>query len=159
MKKTKIPTYTNEEIKIKDEYDTKEIIMKIIAGKKVMIRAKYPGLGKSYICEKMEELGMKVLFVCPTNNLVQKCGENAIMMNNFFGISIGDEVLEKFDYSGYDVIVLDEIYFNGLRVLNTIREFVENNPKLIVVAIGDGKQPKPVNELTNTQEHATYANN
>ena len=102
---------------------------------------------------------MKVLFVCPTNKLVQKYGENAITINKFFGISIGDEVLEKFDHSGYDVIVFDEIYFNGLRVLNTIREFVENNPKLIVVATGDGKQLKPVNELTNTQEHETYANN
>ena len=102
---------------------------------------------------------MKVLFGCPTNKLVQKYGENAITINKFFGISIGDEVLEKFDHSGYDVIVFDEIYFNGLRVLNTIREFVENNPKLIVVATGDGKQLKPVNELTNTQEHETYANN
>ena len=157
--KSKIPIYTNEEINIKDEYDTKEIIMKLIAGKKVIIRAKYAGSGKSYICEKMEELGMKVLFVCPTNKLVQKYGENAITINKFFGISIGDEVLEKFNYSGYDVIVFDEIYFNGLRVLNTIREFVENNPKLIVVATGDGKQLKPVNELTNTQEHETYANN
>ena len=47
--KNKIPTYTNEDIKIKDEYDTKDIIMKITAGKKVMIRAKYAGSGKSYI--------------------------------------------------------------------------------------------------------------
>ena len=157
--KIKLPIYTNEEIKIKDEYDTKEIIMKIIAGKKVMIRAKYPGSGKSYICEKMEGLGMKVLFVCPTNKLVQKYGENSITINKFFGISMGDEILEKFDYSKYDVIVFDEIYFNGLRMLNTIREFVVNNPKLIVVATGDGKQLKPVNELTNTQDHETYANN
>ena len=131
--------------------------MKIIAGKTVMIRAKYPGSGKSYICERMEELDIKVLFACPTNNLVQKYGQNAITITKFVGISIGDEVLEKFDYSEYDVIVF--VYFNGLRVLNTIREFVENNPKLVVVATGDGKQLKPVNELTNTQEHETYANN
>ena len=87
---------------------------------------------------------------------MQKCGENAIMINI---ISIGDEVLEKFDYSGYDVIVFDEIYFNGLRVLSTIREFLGNNPKLILVATGDGKQLKPVHELTSTQEHEIYANN
>ena len=102
---------------------------------------------------------MEVLFVCPTNKLVQKYGENAITINKFFGISIGDEVLEKFDYSGYDVTVFDEMYFNGFRLLNTIREFVENNLKVIVVGTGDGKQLKPVNELTNTQEHETYANN
>ena len=93
-----------------------------------MITAKYAGSGKSYICGKMEELGMKVLFVCPTNKLVQKYSENAITINTFFGMSIGDEVLEKLDYSGYDVIVFDEMYFNGLRVLNTIREFFRKQP-------------------------------
>ena len=81
-----------------------------------MIRAKYAGSGKSYICEKMADMGMSVLFVCPTNKLVQKYGKEAITVNKFFSIAVGDEKLEKIDYSGYDVIVFDEIYFNGLRV-------------------------------------------
>ena len=155
----KIPVYKNTAIKIKDEYDTKNIIEKVISAKHVMIRAKYAGSGKSYICEKMARMGMNVLFVCPTNKLVQKYGKEAVTVNKFFAIAVGDEKLEKFDYSGYDVIVFDEIYFNGLRVLNRIREFVENNQDKIIVATGDGKQLKPVSELTNLQEHEEYADN
>ena len=155
----KIPIYKNTAIKTKDEYDTKNIIEKVISAKQVMIRAKYAGSGKSYICEKMARMGMNVLFVCPTNKLVQKYGKEAVTVNKFFSIAVGDEKLEKFDYSGYDVIVFDEIYFNGLRVLNRIREFVENNQDKIIVATGDGKQLKPVSELTNLQEHEEYADN
>ena len=155
----KIPIYKNTAIKINDEYDTKSIIEKVISAKHVMIRAKYAGSGKSYICEKMARMGMNVLFVCPTNKLVQKYGTEAVTVNKFFSIAVGDEKLEKFDYSGYDVIVFDEIYFNGLRVLNRIREFVENNQDKIIVATGDGKQLKPVSELTNLQEHEEYADN
>ena len=155
----KVPIYKNVAIEIKDEYDTKNIIANVINAKHVMIRAKYAGSGKSYICEKMADMGMSVLFVCPTNKLVQKYGREAITVNKFFSIAVGDEKLEKFDYSGYDVIVFDEIYFNGLRVLNRIREFVETNQDKIIVATGDGKQLKPVSELTNLQEHEEYADN
>ena len=70
----KIPIYKNVAIEIKDEYDTNNIISKIINAKHAMIRAKYAGSGKSYICEKMADMGMSVLFVCPTNKLVQKYG-------------------------------------------------------------------------------------
>ena len=77
----KIPIYKNTAIKIKDEYDTTNSIEKIISVKHVMIRAKYAGSGKSYICEKMARMGMNVLFVCPTNKLVQKYGTEAVTVN------------------------------------------------------------------------------
>ena len=124
-----------------------------------MIRAKYAGSGKSYICEKMADVGKSFLFVCPTNKLVQKYGREAITVNKFFSIAVGDEKLEKFHFSGYDVIVFNEIYSNGLKILNRIREFVENNKNKIVVATGDSKQLTPVSELTNLQEHEEYADN
>ena len=56
------------------------------------------------------------------------------------------------------LLFFDEVYFNGLGVLNRIREFAKNNPDLIIIGTGDGKQLKPVNELTNTQEHEPYMN-
>jgi superfamily II DNA or RNA helicase len=34
-----------------------------------MVRADYPGSGKSFACKHMEKRGHKVLFVCPTNKL------------------------------------------------------------------------------------------
>ena len=153
-----ITTPENIELKIEDEYNIQDVIGKITQAKQVMIRAKFAGSGKSYICERMGEMGMNVLFVCPTNKLVQKYGKEAITVNKFFGISIGEERLEPMDYSGYDAVVFDEIYFNGLGVLNRIREFVEKNPELIIIGTGDGKQLKPVNELTNTQKHEVYMN-
>ena len=94
----------------------------------------------------MADMGMSVLFVCPTHKLVQKYGREAITVNKFFSIAVGDENLETFDYSGYDVIVFDEIYFTGLRVLNRIVELVGNNKDQQIVATGDGKQVKPVSE-------------
>ena len=66
---------------------------------------------RSYICKRMAELGYKVVFVCPTNRLLQEFEGEAMTVNKFFGISFGDAYVEPFDYSEYDVIVFDEIYF------------------------------------------------
>ena len=107
----KIPIFKNKAIEIKDEYDTSNIITKLVSAKHVMIRAKYAGSGTSYICEKIADMGMKVLLVCPTNKLVQEDGIEAITVNKFFPIAAGEENLEKFHSSGYDVIVFDETYF------------------------------------------------
>ena len=46
-------------------------------------------------------------------------------VNKFFGMSFGDAYVEPFDYSEYDVIVFDEIYFSGLSVYWKIKRFVE----------------------------------
>ena len=35
---------------------------------------------------------------------------------------------------------------------------MEKNPDLTIIGTGDGKQLKPVNELTNTQKHEVYMN-
>ena len=44
----------------------------IIKHRRVMIRAELPGSGKSYCCEHLVNRGLKTLFICPTNKLVQK---------------------------------------------------------------------------------------
>ena len=152
-----IQEQTSQEIKIEDEYDTDNIIKEIETSQQVMIRAVYAGSGKSYICQKMRDKGHTVLFVCPTNRLLQEFGGDAITINKFFGISFGNVVLEKFDCSGYDVIVFDEIYFSGLNVYWKIEIFVEDNKgKKIIIATGDTKQLKAVQELTNTKDYETY---
>ena len=63
-----IPAYESEEIEVKNEYDTDAIVEKIVEKKQVMIRGTVPRTGKSYICKRMDELGYKVVFVCPTNS-------------------------------------------------------------------------------------------
>lgn len=79
-------------------------------------------------------------------------------VNSFFGINFGDAKLEPFDYSYYDVIVFDEIYFSSLNTYWRIKQFVEQNKdSKIIIATGDTKQLKPVQEITNIQDYETYA--
>ena len=106
----------------------------------------------------MVDKGYKVIFVCPTNRLLQEFEGDALTLNKFFGISFGDVKLEPFDYSGYDVIVFDEIYFSSLSTYWRIKQFVEDNKhNKIVIATGDTKQLKPIQPLTNIQEYEVYA--
>ena len=70
-----------------------------------------------------------------------------------------DVSLKPFDYSDYDVIVFDEIYFSGMNTYRRIKQFVEENKsKKIIIATGDAKQLHPVQELTNTKNHEEYTN-
>ena len=72
-----------------------------------------------------------------TNNLTQEVSGEAITVNKFFAINFGEEKLQPFDYSEYDVIVFDEIYFNNTYKLHRIQEFIKNNPDKIVIGAGD----------------------
>ena len=81
----------------------------------------------------MAKLNHSVLFVCPTNKLVQKYddipGVDTVTANRFFNLTINNESnrREAFDSSGFDVIVFDEIYFCCVRKLAKIKQFVEQN--------------------------------
>ena len=102
-----IPVYKSQEQTVKNEYDTDSIIEQIKLNNPMMIRGELPGTGKSYICQKMVEKDYKVIFVCPTNKLLQAFEGEALTLNKFFGISFGDVKLEPFDYSYFDVIVFE----------------------------------------------------
>eukprot|EP00438_Fugacium_kawagutii_P018169 Skav234138 [mRNA] locus=scaffold1519:11582:14900:- [translate_table: standard] len=154
-----IPIYENKHIDVENEYDTDNIIEEIKVNNPMMITAQFAGSGKSYICQKMVDKGYKVMFVTPTNKLLQAFEGEALTLNKFFGISFGDVKLEPFDYSDYDVIVFDEIYFSSLSTYWRIKQFVEQNKhNKIIIATGDAKQLRPVQELTNTQNHEDYTN-
>ena len=74
----------------------------------------------------MRDKGRKVLFVCPTTRLLQEFEADVTTTNQFFGTSFGNVVLEKFDCSGFFVIVFDEIYCSCLNVFWKIQRFVED---------------------------------
>jgi hypothetical protein len=123
-----------------------------------MIRGKLPGTGKNYICQRMVDKIYKVIFVCPTNKLLQAFEGEALTLNKFFGIFFGDVRLEPFDYSGFDIIIFDEIYFSNLSTYWRIKQFVEQNKhNKIIIATGNTKQLKPIQPLTNIQDYETYA--
>jgi len=150
----------SKELDVKDEYDTDNIIDEhIICNNPVIITADFAGSGKSYICQRMADRGYSVIFVTPTNKLLQEFEGEALTINNFVGISFGDTYLEPADYSEYNVIVFDEIYFSSRNTYWRIKQFVEENKgKKNIIATGDAKQLKPVQELTNTKDHEEYTN-
>ena len=57
-----IPVSHNEEILVKDEYDTDKIIDEIVEKNPVMIRGLFAGTGKSYICQRMIHKNYKVVY-------------------------------------------------------------------------------------------------
>ena len=149
-----IPEVVNERIMLKDEWDSKEAVEKVLEHKHVLIKALFAGSGKSHIPKQIQD--KNILFVTPTNNLNQECGVEAVTINTFFSIQVGEEKLKDFDHSFYDVIVFDEIYFNSIPVLARIKTFVEKNPDKIIVATGDEHQLQGVVDITNTQDYRTY---
>ena len=153
-----ITEYENRTGDVKDEWNTDEIIDEhILNNKRLMIRGDVPGTGKSYICQHLQNRNYKVLFVVPTNNLKQECGAEAMTINKFFGISYGDERLEKFDYSDVDVIVFDEIYFHNVSKWALIWNFCKSNPDKIILATGDTKQLKNPDRVSNVVSFGKYA--
>ena len=81
-----------------------------------------------------------VLFVVPTNVLVQKYNE-AATINDFFGFGVDENMkVCKSDDSSYDVIAFDEILFSDVSNLRRIKHYVDNNTTKIVIATGDTAQ-------------------
>lgn len=107
-----------------NEFDVDEICNIFEKHKLVMVRADLPGSGKSYACEHMTKRNHNVLFVTPTNKLVQKYGVKGITLNKFFGICIDEtKSMSKLNDAEFDVIVFDEIYFSCVQKLAEIKHY------------------------------------
>ena len=106
----------------------------------------------------MKKRGHNVLFVCPTNKLVQKYGDSGITLNKFFSIGVSkDTKMPKFDDSDYDVVVFDEIYFYDIRKFARINRYCRENPNKIIIATGDTSQLEPIASLSNQLDYDMYA--
>ncbi|MFM7979650.1 MAG: hypothetical protein ACKPKO_10075, partial [Candidatus Fonsibacter sp.] len=65
-----------------------------------------------------ERRGHHGLFVCPTYKLATNYKEHGCTINKLFGIGLTEGTnMAKFDDSGYDGIVFDEIFFCSVRNL------------------------------------------
>ena len=163
MKPNEIPTipiYKNEKIEVADEYDTRAICEQIVERNPVFTKAKLAGSGKSYIGEYMEKLGYTVLFVVPNNKQLQEVNAEATTYNKFFSIPVeAGETLPLFDHYNFNCIVFDEMGQVGAYTLNKIKQFIGRESKgKIIIGTADGKQVKPIVDLTNTQDHEKYLN-
>ena len=99
-----------------------------------------------------------MLFVVHSNELGQQRGCEWATINKFFSIAFGDERLTKFDYSGFDVIVFDEIYFHNPAKWALIWNFSIDNPDKIVLGTGDTNQLKSPESVSNIFKFEDYAN-
>ena len=153
-----IPIQGNEALDVVDEWDADAVYKQLIESSPCIIRAKYPGSGKSFLGQCLTKLGYKVLSVVPHNRLSQEVEGEATTLNMFFSIPVnkGDD-LPLFDHSAFNVIFFGENFMSNIYIYNKIREFVKNNPDKIIIGAGDTKQLPPINDLTNTQLHDQYA--
>lgn len=153
-----IEATVNNNVNINNEFNTQNICNIIIELKNMLILGNTPGAGKSYIASAIK---LNKLFVVPTNKLVCKYrsdGYSAVTINKFFSISINKEKYIPFDYSEFECIIFDEIYFNNVYVLSRINNFVNNNINLVIVATGDVLQLKSVSEISNNVDEKDYLN-
>ena len=79
-----IPVYKSEREDVEDEWDVQAICEKIIRRKRMMLRAKYAGSGKSYIGKHLQKMGYETLFAVPQNMLKQEIDCDAETLNKFF---------------------------------------------------------------------------
>jgi len=129
------------------------------------------------ICEEMRKRGHNVLMICPTNKLVKKykrrIGSNkfkqeqaehpeygiidSTTVNKFFSIGLCDFTkMNKFDDSSFDVVVFDEIFFNGTNRMRRIYHYMRNNPDKIILGTGDTQQVPPIEKISNVKNTKKY---
>ena len=154
-----IPVYENEPIDVVDEFDTRTICNQIIQQNPVIIRARFAGSGKTYIARYFQKIGKNVLFVVPHNRLSQEIDGEATTYNMFFRIPVhkGDD-LPEFDHGKFDVIFFDEIYMTNRYIYKKVLHFrYQHEGTKIIIGAGDCNQLPPIQDLTNTQPHDSYA--
>ena len=151
-----------QQLVVNDEWNVSEMCDHFEKHRRVMVRADYAGCGKSFACKAMEARGHKVLFVCPTNKLAQNNLENGVTLHAFFGVGTTDAETNKqvkptkFDDSGYDTIVFDEIYFANTHMLAKIKRYSESNPQKIILATGDTNQLETIDQVSDQIDYDTY---
>ena len=72
------------------------------------------------------------MFICPTNELAEKYGKHGLTTNKFFGFGVTEEeqkFMKKINADKDDTTVFDEIFFNNVKILARIYNYVGNNPE------------------------------
>lgn len=147
-------------IDIKNEYDTQEINKAFDDHNHILIKGKYPGVGKT---TAVKNYNKKTLFVSPYNKLCQeliKDNFDAITVNQLIGVKfINDDESDKqdcvvlnkkvqpkkkcYDVSSFEVICFDEMMLYGCKELYLVKNYMANHPNIKFLATGDTKQNKP----------------
>ena len=126
-------------IEVEDEWDTKTICEIKLVKKPSHNSWKIPGRGKRYTGEHFQQMGNNVIFVVPTDRLLQEKDVEATTYNRFFSIAVHEDVgetLPVFDNYAFNVMVFDEIYMSNIYVLDKGKQFIKDNPDILVIGNG-----------------------
>lgn len=126
---------------------------------KILIRGKYPGVGKSYvsmelakiICKEVDDVTGRSVFTAPFNEHLLDNYAKYLPMGecktsaSFFGMYITkdgslachDEAKDIHVAENTRIIIFDEIYLNNIATLTQIARLMQKRPDLIYVANGD----------------------
>ena len=174
-----------EELALRDERDADEVaaIYPKLAGDEVddilaelsgetrgplLIVARYPGAGKSYISKEYARRNNEVdvtLFVCPTNDLRDNYlqeGFQAVTLHTLVGKGGRDGVdggKKPYPIDGVRRVVFEEIFLYATYARGWVVRYIKSHPKLAYVANGDPRQNKPVGEelVFDDREACAYA--
>ena len=141
-------------IKLDNEYDSESGIEKIRNEKRLVIKSRVAGSGKTYLVreyiKRIESEGGKGIVVCPTNQLVKKIkksGVEGITRNKFFGIGVKEsDKMKGIDISDIDVIVFEECGMDGLMWKGLQNELMEKWGDKQFIFVGDTKQTDPIED-------------
>jgi len=151
-------------IEIKDEYDTNEII-NIIKTSNLCIDGE-GGVGKSHICKQLNNK----LFICPGWELcythdedffINYCNDKdykfkACTLHHLLGIGVcetEDKKESPMDVDEYDYLIFDEIFNYSVSMLQKIDNYIKQHDDKRCVLLGDVYQIPPINDrLDNINE-------
>lgn len=150
-------------INIDNEYDTDEIVDKLINNPSTIIKAILPGSGKTHILKALAtKISVeKCLFILPTNELgaqLKKCGFNVFTAHTALGIAVGNnENVHCINFDNYSTILWDECYMFQLNILSKMKQIILQYPEINHYMAGDPLQNSPIEDcklnISNIKEY------
>lgn len=125
------------------------------AGNKILIRGKYPGVGKSYVSMQLAKMicveDGRCVFTAPFNEHLLENYATYLPMGecktsaSFFGmylhkdgsLACHDEAKDIQVAENTRIVIFDEIYLNNIATLTQVARLMQKRPDLIYVANGD----------------------
>jgi hypothetical protein len=154
-----VPQGSDKEVKVfkiaeEKDWETSGVFLKkvrrLLARQNLMLVARYPGCGKSFIC--IDFAGRRKHIVVHAFNhqkekLMKESGLNVITTCELLGLGIDDRHTgTAIDVEGIELIVFDEILLNNRAKLWRIFQFMKAHPNIRFLATGDLMQIRAVED-------------
>ena len=136
------------QVNIDDEYDTQDIVNKIIECKNVFLSGR-AGCGKSYITNKLiealDERGIKYKIGAPTHVAKRILGDKSKTVHQLFGHDILGKV-HTVKFAGNETLIIDEVSMVNMSFWRELIKLRRKYPNMSFILCGDFNQLPPVEE-------------